>query len=88
MQETLLSIRNLKTSFRISGEYYAAVDGVDLDIYKNEVFAIVGESGCGKSALALSIARLHNMNYTRISGEVNFGGKKFAGYEHPPTQQN
>ena len=75
MQETLLSIRNLRTSFRISGEYYAAVDGVDLDIFKNEVFAIVGESGCGKSALALSIARLHNMNYTRIEGEVNFNGK-------------
>ena len=75
MQEPLLSIRNLRTSFRIEGEYYAAVDGVDIDINRNEVFAIVGESGCGKSALALSIARLHNMNYTRIEGEILFNGK-------------
>jgi len=73
--ETLLQIKNLTTSFRIDGEYYAAVDGVSLDVYKNEVFALVGESGCGKSAMALSMTRLHNMNYTRIEGEVLFDGQ-------------
>jgi len=72
--ETLLEIKNLTTSFRISGEYYAAVDGINLTINKNEVFAIVGESGCGKTALAQSIVRLHNMNYTRLSGEILFQG--------------
>ena len=74
MPETLLRIKNLQTSFKISGNYYAAVDGVDLDIYKNEVFALVGESGCGKSALALSISRLHNPNFTNITGTVEFNG--------------
>jgi len=73
--EKLLEIKNLNTSFRIAGEYYAAVDGVDLTINKNEVFAIVGESGSGKTALAQSIVRLHNMNYTRLSGEILFQGK-------------
>ena len=73
--EKLLEIKNLTTSFRISGEYYAAVDGIDLTVNKNEVFAIVGESGCGKTALAQSIVRLHNMNYTRLSGEIWFQGK-------------
>ena len=75
MKEKLLAIKNLKTSFRIEGEYYAAVDGVSLDVYKNEVFALVGESGSGKSAMALSITKLHNSNYTRIEGEVLFDGK-------------
>ena len=74
MLETLLKISDLRTSFRIGGDYYAAVDGVDLEVRKNEVFALVGESGCGKSALALSITRLHNLNYTRITGTVEFDG--------------
>ena len=75
MSELLLDIKNLRTSFRIDGEYHAAVDGVDLQINKNEVFAIVGESGSGKSAMALSITRLHNTNYTRIEGEALFDGQ-------------
>ena len=74
-QDTILKIRNLVTSFRIDGKYYAAVDGIDLDVYKNEVFAIVGESGSGKSATALSITKLHNPNYTRIHGEIEFEGE-------------
>jgi len=71
----LLSIKGLRTSFRISGDFYAAVDDVDLTVNKNEVFAIVGESGCGKSAMALSVVRLHNMIYTRIDGKILFQGK-------------
>jgi len=73
-KETLLEIRDLRTSFRVKGEYYAAVDGINLDIYKNEVFAIVGESGCGKSATALSLSKLHNTTYTRIEGSVFLNG--------------
>ena len=79
MGDVLLEIRDLLTSFRIEGKFYAAVDGVSLDIYENEVFAIVGESGCGKTALALSIPQLHNMNYTRIEGEINYGGRNLLG---------
>ncbi|MCL2360768.1 MAG: ABC transporter ATP-binding protein [Defluviitaleaceae bacterium] len=75
MSDVLLEVRDLRTSFRIQGEYHAAVDGVSLDVYKNEVFALVGESGCGKSAMALSITKLHNLNYTRMEGSVFFGGK-------------
>ena len=79
MEDALLLIKNLQTSFRIEGKYYNAVDGVDLEIMNNEVFAIVGESGCGKTALALSIPQLHNMNYTRIEGEIHFEGRNLLG---------
>jgi len=75
MSEAILKIRNLRTSFRIQGNYYAAVDSINLDIFKNEVFAIVGESGSGKSATALTITKLHNTNYTRMEGEVLFEDK-------------
>ncbi|VDG89442.1 Glutathione import ATP-binding protein GsiA [Lysinibacillus sphaericus] len=75
MAETVLEIENLRTSFNIKGNYYAAVDGVSLTVHKNEVVAIVGESGCGKSALALSIIGLHNAKTTKLEGQVNLKGQ-------------
>lgn len=73
MSENLIEVKNLKTSFRIGDEYYAAVDDVSLTIRKNEVLAIVGESGCGKSALAFSIMGLHTR--AKIEGEVLYRGE-------------
>lgn len=75
LNEELLKISNLVTSFRINGNYYAAVDHVSFSVKHNEVFAIVGESGCGKSALALSIMKLHNETNTKIEGNIYFNKK-------------
>lgn len=75
MSGDILQINNLSASFRIRGRYYAAVDGVSLSVQPNEVFAIVGESGCGKSALALSILRLHKGFYTKVEGEILYKGR-------------
>jgi oligopeptide/dipeptide ABC transporter ATP-binding protein len=58
MPETLLEINNLKTHFYTRNGVIKAVDGVSLDIPKGKTLAIVGESGCGKSTVALSIMRL------------------------------
>lgn len=75
IKKELLRINNLVTSFRINGQYYAAVDGVSITVKQNEVFAIVGESGCGKSALALSVLNLHNKAYTKVEGNIYFHNK-------------
>lgn len=72
MDNPVLEIKDLRTSFSIKGNYYAAVDGVSLTVHENEIVAIVGESGCGKSALALSIMGLHNLKNTRMEGQANF----------------
>jgi peptide/nickel transport system ATP-binding protein len=74
-EKEILQINNLVTSFRIKREYYAAVDHVSFAVNENEILAIVGESGCGKSALALSITSLHNKNYTEIEGEILYKGQ-------------
>lgn len=58
MHDTLLSVQNLKTYFRTPEGLARAVDGISFDIKPNEIFAIVGESGCGKSVTALSIIQL------------------------------
>ncbi|MFC0300191.1 ABC transporter ATP-binding protein [Virgibacillus soli] len=76
MGNTLLEIKNLKTSFRIKDDYYAAVDNLSLRVNKNEVLAIVGESGCGKSALAFSVMGLHNR--AKIEGDILFKGQNIA----------
>ncbi|HLQ71580.1 MAG TPA: ABC transporter ATP-binding protein [Bacillota bacterium] len=68
MSDALLEIEHLKTSFRIGDEYYPAVDDVSITLNKNEVLAVVGESGCGKSALAFSIMGLHNR--AKIEGDI------------------
>ena len=55
----MLTVRNLKTTFQVEkNKILKAVDGVDIDIQKNEVLGLVGESGCGKSVASLSILRL------------------------------
>ena len=51
----LLSVRNLKTYFKTKAGPAKAVDGVSFDVDRGETFALVGESGCGKSVTALSI---------------------------------
>ena len=78
MEKTVLEIENLRTSFDIKGKYYAAVDDVSLKIHENEVLAVVGESGCGKSALALSIIGLHEARITKLEGAINFKRKCLA----------
>lgn len=74
-RKILCQIKDLHTGFRIRDKYYDAVDGISLDLYEDEVLAIVGESGCGKSTLATTIMGLHDYNYTKVSGEVFFDGK-------------
>ena len=71
-----MEIKNLKTSFRIKDDYYAAVDDVSLTVNKNEILGIVGESGSGKSALAFSVMGLHNR--AKIEGNINFKGNEIA----------
>ena len=54
----LLSIRDLRLEFHKDGQVLPAVEGVSLEVAAGETLCLVGESGCGKSVTALSIARL------------------------------
>lgn len=78
--EKILEVRDLHTGFRINGKYFDAVDGVSFSLHKNELFAIVGESGCGKSTIANSVVGLHNPNYTKVNGEIIYNGKNMVNY--------
>jgi len=72
----LLEIINLQMDFGTGADALRAVDGVSLTIGAGETVCLVGESGCGKSITAQSIARLvpaPPANY--IGGEILLNGK-------------
>src|SRR5437868_501048 len=80
--ETLLSIRELKTVFGSGAHAVTAVDGVSFDILRGEVFGLVGESGCGKTATCRSIIRLFGGAPARIvEGSILFEGRDLAKLE-------
>ena len=66
----ILSVRNLSIQYLSEGGSTIAVDRVDLDIPRGEIFSIVGESGCGKSTLASSLIASIEYPADRISGSV------------------
>ncbi|MFQ5488731.1 MAG: ABC transporter ATP-binding protein, partial [Gammaproteobacteria bacterium] len=68
MTDILLSVRNLTTRFEMAGGALHAVDDVSFDIRRGETFALLGESGCGKSMTSLSIMRLVPAPAGRITG--------------------
>jgi oligopeptide/dipeptide ABC transporter ATP-binding protein len=68
---SLLEIKNLALDFLAGEASLRAVDGVSLHIESGETLCLVGESGCGKSVTALSIARLVPAPPARyVSGEI------------------
>ena len=71
----LLEIKDLKTWLDSSGGTVRAIDGVSLKLARGETFAIVGESGCGKSMTALSLLRLLPEAGQIVSGAVLLGGE-------------
>ncbi len=76
MDSELLDIRGLKTHFFTPDGVVRAVDGVDLTLGRERTLGIVGESGCGKTVLALSILRLVPDPPGRImAGKVLFEGR-------------
>ncbi len=73
-KEVLLSVQNLQQYFK-SGKFETkAVDGVSFDIYKGEVFGVVGESGCGKTTTGRSIIRLYDIT----GGSVYYKGQRIC----------
>ncbi|WP_101846295.1 ABC transporter ATP-binding protein [Halobacillus sp. Marseille-P3879] len=73
--EKILDINDLHVSFVTYGGEVQAVRGVDLELYKGETLAIVGESGCGKSVTANSIMRLIPSPPGKIKkGSIHFKG--------------
>src|SRR5271168_656547 len=79
-EKAILEVRGLRKSYRRGGGVFArsgegaeftAVDGVSFELAQGETFAVVGESGCGKTTLARMILRLIEPD----AGEIRFAGR-------------
>lgn len=69
---SLLNIKNYSMSFRLESGIFKAINNISLKIENNQMVALVGESGCGKSMTAMSILRLLPKNAIITSGEILF----------------
>src|SRR5437870_8252627 len=72
----LLEIKNLELDFISGDSHLRAVDDVSITIDSGETVCLVGESGCGKSVTALSIARLVPTPPAKyMGGQILLNGK-------------
>jgi oligopeptide/dipeptide ABC transporter ATP-binding protein len=74
MAEKLLQVRDLYLYFRTTKGTVQAVDGVDLDMMRDEALAVIGESGCGKTSLIRALLRLLPRNVHTYKGSVELLG--------------
>jgi oligopeptide/dipeptide ABC transporter ATP-binding protein len=68
--EYTLRVLNVKLQFYTRRGIYKALNGVDLQLRKGEIFGVAGESGCGKTTLGLTITGLLPRNAAVTAGEV------------------
>ena len=75
-ENILLSVENLSTHYFSRGGLIKAVDNISFNIKKGTIFALVGQSGCGKTATALSILRLISKHQGKIvKGRIFLDGQ-------------
>ena len=72
MTETVLEIKNLQVAYHTDHGEVQAVRGISYQVKKGETVALVGESGCGKSASVKPIMGEKEANQIIKSGEINF----------------
>jgi peptide/nickel transport system ATP-binding protein len=71
----LLTIDNLQTYVRQRSGVVRAVDGVSFTVDKGQTVGVVGESGCGKTMMGMSIMRLLPEGGYHAGGSINFDGR-------------
>ena len=76
MKNKILVLKNLKKCFHFDEGMTIALNGIDLDIYKNEFVSIVGPSGCGKSTILSILAGLIN----KTDGDIIIDDNTSIGY--------
>ena len=84
----LLEVENLRIAFHRDGKEIVPVRDVSFSVPEHGRVALVGESGCGKSLTALSLARLSPTDRASISGTMKFNGRIAYVFQNPSDSLN
>src|SRR5271155_167319 len=75
--QVLLQVKDLKVSYRgVDSSQNHAVEDVSFEIAEGEVLGLMGESGCGKTSIALALLGLLSQEQAQISGSIQFRGEE------------
>jgi peptide/nickel transport system ATP-binding protein len=74
-EQPLLSIRNLTLVYKTRKGYVSAVDDVSFDLLPGQAMGLVGESGCGKTTIAMALIRLSPDNAIFRQGQILLDGQ-------------
>jgi len=77
----LLSVRDLRVSYRTPRGEVHAVDGASFDVGQAEMVGLVGESGCGKTTAARALTGVLSGNARISGGVINFTGRDLLSLE-------
>jgi ABC-type glutathione transport system ATPase component len=88
LMETLLQVDNLKIAYGVvDSNHHQAVDGVSFRIAPGEVVGLMGESGCGKTSIAMALLGLLSMEYSSVSGRIRFRGDDLLAMDERSLQE-
>jgi len=74
----LLEVRGLTAAVNRNGKFLKVLDDINFSVYEGEIMALLGESGCGKSLTALSIAGLLPTAVKILSGEIIYSNQNLV----------
>jgi peptide/nickel transport system ATP-binding protein len=81
MPTVLLSIRNLKVTFKHENQWIEAVHGINMEVHAGKTLGLVGESGSGKSVSSLAVMRLLNEKTSHIVADsIQIEGEEIKGF--------
>lgn len=84
----LLDIQNLTTYYQVRRGYVKAVENVSFKVEKGEALGLAGESGCGKTTVALSILRLLPHGGKIVNGKIIYNGTDLTKLEEDYIREN
>lgn len=65
-KEVVLKVENVTKIFKNSKRKYIGLNNISFEVFKNEIFGLVGESGCGKTTTGRVIIKLYDIDYGNI----------------------
>jgi peptide/nickel transport system ATP-binding protein len=83
MADTVLSVQNLTMHYTTRKGDVSAVDDVSFDLEKGQALGLVGESGCGKTSVAISLIRLLPENARILGGHIYLDGTDILALSEP-----